>query len=72
MQNRAVGPSLAAINRILPCQVGYGDIAPQTATEEIVAMFIMLVGVLFFGFIIGSLSEAMQALGGLTQSDAAR
>jgi Ion channel len=45
----------------LPRQVGYGDITPVTAAEEMVAMLIMVVGAIFFGFLIGSLGEAMQA-----------
>ncbi|KAK9812616.1 hypothetical protein WJX72_000666 [[Myrmecia] bisecta] len=40
--------------------VGYGDITAHTAAEELVAIFIMFIGVLFFGFLIGSLGELLE------------
>ena len=35
-------------------KVGYGDINPVTAVEEIVCMALMMIGVIFFGFVISS------------------
>ncbi|KAK9816960.1 hypothetical protein WJX72_007507 [[Myrmecia] bisecta] len=40
--------------------VGYGDISPVTAAEELVTVVIMLLGVLIFGFIIGTSQELMK------------
>jgi len=37
-----------------------GDITASNAVEEIVAIFIMLVGVLFFSFLISSVSDQLQ------------
>lgn len=42
--------------------VGYGDIFPQTVAEEIVSMFIIVLGLVFFGIILASLAEALQRL----------
>jgi len=39
----------------------YGDIFPQTVAEEIVSMFIIVLGLVFFGIILASLAEALQA-----------
>ena len=35
-------------------QVGYGDINPVTAVEELACMVLMMIGVIFFGFVISS------------------
>ncbi|KAK9813287.1 hypothetical protein WJX72_011893 [[Myrmecia] bisecta] len=40
--------------------VGYGDVTAHTAAEELVAIFIMFIGVLFFGFLIGSLGDLLE------------
>lgn len=37
--------------------VGYGDITPETDTERLYAMFAMVVGGAFYGFIVGSISS---------------
>ena len=34
--------------------VGYGDIYPKTAAEELIACLMMIFGILLFGFIIGT------------------
>lgn len=41
--------------------VGYGDITPKSTAEELVCMLIMFIGVLFFGFVISSLSSVLQS-----------
>ena len=38
----------------------YGDIYPQTVAEELIAMLIICVGLVFFGIILGSIAEALQ------------
>ena len=40
--------------------VGYGDITPQTPGEEAVAIFVFLLGIIFFGVLIGSLTQLLQ------------
>ena len=35
-------------------QVGYGDITPVNALEEMICIALMLIGVIFFGFVISS------------------
>ena len=40
--------------------VGYGSVEPLTTAEMVVALFIMLVGVLFFGFLISALSDVLE------------
>lgn len=37
----------------------FGDITAQTAAEQMVALFIMLVGVFFFSFLISSMADLM-------------
>ena len=37
--------------------VGYGDLSPNTTIEQIFGIFIMVLGVLVFTFISGSLSS---------------
>ncbi|KAK9842771.1 hypothetical protein WJX74_002162 [Apatococcus lobatus] len=44
--------------------VGYGDIHATTSTERIAATLIMFTGVLFFGFVISSLSDLISHMGG--------
>eukprot|EP00884_Botryococcus_braunii_P020699 jgi/Botrbrau1/7312/Bobra.247_3s0007.1 len=51
--------------------VGYGDITPVTPAEQIVAICIMLVGIVFFGFAIGSSQELIKYLSKSTQRTAA-
>lgn len=41
--------------------VGYGDIAPQTPAEEGVAIFVFVLGIIFFGVLVGSLSQLLQS-----------
>lgn len=40
--------------------VGYGDIVAQTNVEKIFAIFMMLAGIGFFSFIMGSFIEILQ------------
>ncbi|CAL5221214.1 g3363 [Coccomyxa viridis] len=40
--------------------VGYGDVAPTTRTERIIAMVIMAVGLLLFGLIIGAVGSLLE------------
>jgi len=42
--------------------IGYGDIAPTNAMEEIVASIFMLIGALFYAYVITTVTEAMAAL----------
>ncbi len=35
-------------------QVGYGDVTPVNALEEMLCIALMLIGVIFFGFVISS------------------
>eukprot|EP01025_Chloroclados_australasicus_P011578 TRINITY_DN1505_c0_g2_i3.p1 TRINITY_DN1505_c0_g2~~TRINITY_DN1505_c0_g2_i3.p1 ORF type:complete len:657 (+),score=51.59 TRINITY_DN1505_c0_g2_i3:94-2064(+) len=39
--------------------VGYGDISPQNDVERVCAMFIFFVGIIFFSFLIGSVTELL-------------
>lgn len=61
------GPaSLATANKNLlvslqVATVGYGDIAPQTAAEEGVAIFVFVLGIIFFGVLVGSLTQLLQS-----------
>ncbi|CAD7700267.1 unnamed protein product, partial [Ostreobium quekettii] len=41
--------------------VGYGDITPRTAAEEGVVMMLMVVNIMLFGLVIGSISELMKS-----------
>ena len=38
----------------------YGDIYPQSIVEEVIGMFIIAIGLVFFGIILGSVAEALQ------------
>ncbi|KAK9797413.1 hypothetical protein WJX73_008201 [Symbiochloris irregularis] len=40
--------------------VGYGDITPYTAPEQGVAIIVMIVGILFFGILLGSIGDMLQ------------
>jgi Ion channel. len=42
--------------------VGYGDIVPKTAMEQIIAVSWMMVGVGFYSFTIGNLSSILETL----------
>ncbi|KAF0717474.1 Aste57867_2264 [Aphanomyces stellatus] len=42
--------------------VGYGDIVPKTKTEFTLAMFVMVIGVVFFGYIIGNITSLVDNL----------
>ena len=35
-------------------QVGYGDVTANSAVEQMCACFIMLLGIIFFGFVIST------------------
>jgi len=48
--------------------VGYGDITPVTTAERIVAMVMMLLGVMFFGFLIGAVGEYLESASSNAQS----
>lgn len=39
--------------------VGYGDITPQTSVEQGVVLAVFLVGLIFFGVLIGSLTQLL-------------
>ena len=41
--------------------VGYGDIAPQTPAEEGIAIFVFVLGIIFFGVLVGSLTQLLQS-----------
>jgi len=41
--------------------IGYGDITPQTPLEEGVAIFVMVLGIIFFGVLVGSLTQLLQS-----------
>ena len=41
--------------------IGYGDISPMNNTEILVVMFCMIGGIVFFGILLGSISEAITA-----------
>jgi len=43
--------------------VGYGDITPTNAAEEAAAMFVMFVGVIFFGYNAGSVTVVLDTFG---------
>ena len=40
--------------------IGYGDITPQNTIEQAVSMLVFLVGVIFFGVLIGSVTQLLQ------------
>ncbi|KAK9804836.1 hypothetical protein WJX72_007920 [[Myrmecia] bisecta] len=40
--------------------VGYGDIVPATTAETVVSICCMLVGLVFFGLLLGAIADAMQ------------
>ena len=40
--------------------VGYGDIHPTTAAEEVVVMILMITHIMLFGLLIGAISELMK------------
>ncbi|OQS04106.1 Voltage-gated Ion Channel (VIC) Superfamily, partial [Thraustotheca clavata] len=42
--------------------VGYGDIVPKTKQEVIFAMFVMVIGVVMFGFVIGNITALVDNL----------
>ena len=42
--------------------VGYGDISPKTGTEKVMAIILMLFGVCFFSFVIGTLSSILSRM----------
>ena len=56
--------SLGIQNLYLPLQVatiGYGDITAQTTVEEGVAIFVFVLGIIFFGVLVGSLTQLLQS-----------
>ncbi|KAF0717473.1 hypothetical protein As57867_002258, partial [Aphanomyces stellatus] len=42
--------------------VGYGDITPKTKNELVIAMFVMVIGVVVFGYIIGNITALVDNL----------
>ena len=40
--------------------VGYGDIVPATSVEQCIAIAVFIVGILFFGILLGSIGEILQ------------
>ena len=38
---------------------GYGDIHPENTGERIMAMVVMIVGILFFGYISGTIASSL-------------
>ena len=40
--------------------VGYGDIVPTTAVEQCIAIIVFIVGILFFGILLGSIADMLQ------------
>ncbi|OQR81564.1 Voltage-gated Ion Channel (VIC) Superfamily [Thraustotheca clavata] len=42
--------------------VGYGDIVPKTKVEVILAMFVMVIGVVMFGYVIGNITALVDNL----------
>ena len=41
--------------------IGFGDVTPATPTEVAVTIGVQLVGVLFFGVLLGSMAQLLQA-----------
>lgn len=41
--------------------MGYGDISPQTPAEEGIAIFVFVLGIIFFGVLVGSLTQLLQS-----------
>ena len=39
-----------------------GDIYPATVVETIIALFIIIVGLIFFGLLLGSIASSLQVL----------
>ncbi|EQC27413.1 hypothetical protein SDRG_14739 [Saprolegnia diclina VS20] len=42
--------------------VGYGDIDPKTKVEIVIAMFVMVIGVVMFGYVIGNITALVDNL----------
>ncbi|EQC26504.1 hypothetical protein SDRG_15682 [Saprolegnia diclina VS20] len=42
--------------------VGYGDVVPQTKLEMAIAMFVMVIGVVMFGYVIGNITSLVDNL----------
>ncbi|OQR87188.1 Voltage-gated Ion Channel (VIC) Superfamily [Achlya hypogyna] len=42
--------------------VGYGDIVPKTKPELVIAMFVMVIGVVMFGYVIGNITALVDNL----------
>ncbi len=40
--------------------IGYGDVTPQSTTEIIIVMFCMVVGIIFFGILLGTIADALK------------
>ena len=40
--------------------VGYGDIVPATSIEQCIAIAVFIVGILFFGILLGSIGDMLQ------------
>ncbi|BDA48947.1 probable potassium voltage-gated channel subfamily H member 7 [Coccomyxa sp. Obi] len=41
--------------------IGYGDVTPQSITEIIICMFCIIVGIIFFGILLGTIADALKA-----------
>ena len=42
--------------------MGYGDIDPKTKVEIVIAMFVMVIGVVMFGYVIGNITALVDNL----------
>ena len=40
--------------------MGYGDITPHTVPETVVTILVFVLGILFFGILLGSISDMLQ------------
>lgn len=43
--------------------MGYGDISPKTAIEQVIIMILMITHIMLFGLLIGSMSEVVKFSG---------
>ncbi len=54
-----VGSSLLVLDYV--STIGFGDILPRSDAERAIMLFSQLMGVLFFGILLGSITSLLQA-----------